>query len=243
LRIISLRSSTDWGQIMLRSTLLALAFGAASLTLSACGDNSAASGANTENLAEKTNSNTYVAKKYGITATAPDGWFVMDSDVTKKLMDIGRDSATANADAKTKAEFDASIARSENIFGFLETDPKVSSEGGAGILGLAEDLAGAPDVKTGRDYFPHLRAAFEQTAANVTVDDNYTSVQIDGQTFDRMNIVMHGTSPTGASIQVNQRYLAARHDNSMIVFIQSYMDDADLAALDGIVSSIKLDWK
>jgi len=228
---------------MLRSPLLALALGSALLGLSACGDNTAASGANTGNLAEKTDPNTYVAKTYGITATAPEGWFVMDSDVTRKLMDIGRDTATANSDAKTKAEFDASIARSENIFGFLEKDPSIPGEGGAGILALAEDLAGSPDVKSGRDYFPHLRAAFEQTAANVSIDDNYTTVQIDGHAFDRMNIVMHGTGPAGTPVQVNQRYLAARHGDSMIVFIMSYLENGDTTALDGIVNSIKLDWK
>ncbi len=232
---------------MIRSTLFALAIGATALTLSGCGDNASGPSAGTENLAEKaaeaSNPNTYVAKKYGVTATAPDGWYVMDSAVTKKLMDIGRDTATANVDAKTKADFDASIARSENIFGFLEKDPNTSTDGGAGILALSEDVTSSPEVKTGRDYFPHLRAAFQQTAANVTVDDTYTTVQIDGHAFDQMNIVMHGTSPAGTPISVNQRYIAARHDNSMIVFIQSYLDDADLAALDGIIKSVKLDWK
>lgn len=230
---------------MLRSTLLALALGAAALGLSACGDKPAAesAGASTANLAEKTDPNTYVSKKYGMTVTAPEGWYVMDSDVTKKLMDIGRDAATANVGAAEKAAIDASVARSENIFGFLETDPNTSTEGGGGLLALAEDASSSPDVTNGRQYFTHLRAAFEQTGANVTVDDAYSTVQIDGQPFDRMNIVMHGTGPAGTPIQVNQRYLAARHGEHMIVFIQSYIDDADIATLDGIINSIKLDWK
>lgn len=232
---------------MLRSMLLALSFGAASLALSACGESTSGPSAGTENLATKTpeaaNPNTYVAAKYGITATAPDGWFVMDSDVTKKLMDVGRDTATANVSAEEKAAFDASMARSENIFGFLESDPNTSAEGGAGILALAEDVSSAPEVTNGRDYFAHLRAAFEQTGANATIDPNYTTVQIDGHTFDRMNMVMHGAGPDGAPIQITQRYLAAKRDNSMIVIIQSYMSDSDIPALDGVVNSMKLDWK
>ena len=229
---------------MLRSTLLALSLGVAVLGLSACGDNAASTpAAGTANLAEKTDPNTYVAAKYGMTATAPEGWYVMDSDVTKKLMDIGRDTATANADAEEKAAFDASMARSENIFGFLESDPNIATEGGGGMLALAEDISGVPEVTNGREYFAHLRAAFEQTGANVTIDDAYTTVQVDGQAFDRMNIVMHGTGPAGTPIQINQRYLAAKHGSSMIVFIQSYIDDSDIAPLDGILKSIKLDWK
>lgn len=232
---------------MLRSTLLAFVLGAASVGLAACGEATSGPSAGTDNLATKSaeaaNPNTYVAAKYGITATAPDGWFVMDSAVTKKLMDVGRDTATANITAEEKAAFDASMDRSENIFGFLETDPKAAPEGGSGILALAEDVSSAPEVTNGREYFGHLREAFTSTGANVTIDDTYGSVQIDGHAFDTMNIVMHGTDAAGQPIQVKQRYIAAKHDTNMIVLIQSYVDDNDMAALDGIVSSMKLDWK
>lgn len=227
---------------MIRSPLLALAILAA-LGATACGEKTPGPSASTENLAQQTDPNTYVAAKYGMTATAPEGWYVMDSAVTKKLMDVGRDTATAASDAEAKAAFDASLERSENIFGFLETDPNTSTEGGAGILAIAEDVTGATDVANGRDYFGHLSAAFQQTGTNVTVDNNFTTAQVDGKTFDRMNIVMHGTAPDGSAVQVNQRYLAAKHDKYMIVFIQSYVDDSDIAVLDSILNSVKLDWK
>jgi len=60
---------------------------------------------------------------------------------------------------------------------------------------------------------------------------------IDGHSFERMDLEM---GAAGAS--VTQRYFAARHGVEMVAFIQSYRTEEELALLDKVLDSIKLDW-
>lgn len=213
---------------MLKFAVMALAMGALAATGSACSPAAAS---------REVDKNTYVSEKFGITATAPEGWYVMDSDVTKKLMDVGLNVSTAGADAQTKAAMDASLDRASNIFGFLKHPPGAPVEETAGIMAVAEDVSIAPGVTRGSDYFFHMRKLFERTGQDVQIADSYTTVDIGGQSFDRMDLTMTMMGHTAS-----QRYFAARHANDIIAFIQSYSSPEDLATLDAVLKSIKLAW-
>jgi hypothetical protein len=238
---------------MIRSALTALAISASLMALSACDQSgnipatsaetkqAAIGGVSKTDLAEKTSENTYVAKRYGMTATAPDGWYIMDSDITQKLMDVGKALTTADMEAQQKTAMEMSISRTTNIFGFMKFEPGAPRQDGASVMAMAEDISVAPGVKRGSDYFFHLKNVFKQTAADMEIADGYTEVTIGGQSFDRLDLIVK--VPDGSGLVAHQRYFATRHGDDMICFIQTYVDEADLPTLDAILASIKLDWK
>jgi hypothetical protein len=152
-------------------------------------------------------------------------------------MDAGKEITLSGMDSRTKALAESSMDRTSNIFGILEYAPGKPVDDNSGVMGLAEDISIMPGIERGSDYFFHSRKLLEQTNVVFEVLGDYKTRDIDGQQFDRMDLAIDAM---GA--KVFQRYYAARHGNSIVVFIQSYRDDADLPTLDKVIDSIKLDW-
>jgi hypothetical protein len=206
----------------------------------ACGPLAPTDGASAggkSDLAAKVSPNTYRAEVIGLTVTAPDGWYVADSEVTKKLMDVGKEVSTSGMDARSKAAMSASLARTASIFTFFQHPPGAAVDSNAGVTALTENVAIAPGIKTGQDYFFHARQLMGQSGMPTKVAEGYKARQIGGQRFDRMDV--EAETPNGA---VLQRYFAARHREVVLVIIQSYKTEAELATLDKVLDSIKLDW-
>jgi hypothetical protein len=220
---------------MLKTVLTYLAVSVA-LGAAACSPKPAAEGAKPE-LAEKVSPNTYRNGAVGLTVTAPEGWYVADSAFTEKLMDVGKQVSTSSMDAREKAQVDASLARSANIFTFFQHPPGPAMEANAGIMALTENIGAMPGITKGRDYFFHARKVLQQAGVPTKIAEGYSSRKIGGQEFDRMDVLMGAPE-----IAVSQRYFAARHNDYVMVIIQSYKSDEELAALDKVLDSIKLDW-
>jgi hypothetical protein len=216
------------------------------MALSACGQSTsresgageAKSGASVQTTtSEAIGKNTYRIAKYGLTVTAPDGWYVADSELMTKLMDAGADVATSTMDARTKAAIDGSVARTTTLFTFMEAPPGSPREYIPAVLGVTERVDMLPGISRGSDYFFHARKILKQSAVPITISDAYSERMIDGHSFDRMDLEM---GPPGAS--VTQRYFAARHGAEVVVVIQSYRTEDELAVLDKVLDSAKLDW-
>jgi hypothetical protein len=191
----------------------------------------------TDALAQKLDENTYVNAQFALTVTAPEGWFVADSELTQGVMDAGKDLMTADTDARTKAMIEASLKRSRNIFAFMQHPPGAPVDSNASIMAVAENASFTPGIKTGRDYFFHMKKLMEQTSAAAEVVGEYKSRKIGGQSFDRMDLKM-----TVMGQPVLQRVYAARHDEWVVILIQAYQTDEQLAELDKVLDSVKLDW-
>jgi hypothetical protein len=214
--------------------------------LSACGQSTsreagageARSGSSVQTTtSEAISKNTYSIAKYGLTVAAPDGWYVADSELMTKLMDSGTDVATSTMDARTKAAIDGSVARTTTLFTFMEAPPGSPREYIPAVMGVAEQVDMLPGISRGSDYFFHARKIFEQSAVPMAISDTYSERMIDGHSFDRMDLEM---GPPGAG--VTQRYFAARHGAEVVAIIQSYRTEEELAVLDKVLDSIKLDW-
>ena len=215
---------------MIKSILTCAALCAAMLA-TGCNRDAGASG-----VAEKVSENTYRNAAFGLTVTAPDTWFVMDNQQTEKLMEAGTDMATAGND-KLKAIADASKQATSNIFTFFKHPVGTPVEFNPSVIGVAENLMMAPGVKTGRDYFFHARKLMEQSSVPIEILGDYTTTKIGGQAFDRMDVRMNANG-----VSVNQSYYAARHDNFVVVIIQSYQNDAERKETMSVIETIRLDW-
>lgn len=191
----------------------------------------------TGSVAEKVSENTYANKQFGLTVTAPDGWFVADSELTEKVMDAGKEIITSDQDARTKAMMDASLKRARTLFAFLEHPPGAPVDSNASIMGVAENVSFTPGIKTGQDYFFHMRRLLKQTNAPSEVIGDYKTRKIGGQMFDRMDM-----KQTVMGQELLQRVYAARHDDWIVVIVQSYRTDEQVAALDNVLDGMKLDW-
>lgn len=177
------------------------------------------------------------ATDFGVTATPPEGWYVMDTKVTEQLMDAGQDVVMNDADATTKAAMEASIKRTSNIFGYMKFAPGKPVENNANILAMAENIGFLPGIERGSDYFFHVRKSFGMTNMDIKVADGYQIEKIDGRDFDRMDVTLTMMGRTAT-----QRYYAARHGDSIICFILSYTTDEDRQTLEKVLQGIKLAW-
>lgn len=189
-------------------------------------------------LTEKIGENTYRIDLLGITVDAPAGWYVVDSELMSKLMDEGAKVSGANLDAGTKAAVDGSMARTATLFTFLEVPPGTPREYIPAIFGIAEDVSIMPGVTSGRDYFFHAKKIMAQSTIQMITSDVIGGRMIGGHSFDRMDVQV--SAPGGMT--VNQRFYATRRDDHVISIIQSYVTDEELAQLDAVLDSIKLDW-
>ena len=152
-------------------------------------------------------------------------------------MSAGADLSTSNMEQGTKAAVRSSLQRTASIFTFAAQPPGAPVPYMAAVMGLTEDVGMLPGIKRGSDYFFHARKLMEQSAVPTKIADGYTTRQIGGQEFDRMDVQMGDPSRA-----VSQRYFAARHGNVIFGIIQSYRTDEELATLDKVLDSIKLDW-
>jgi hypothetical protein len=215
---------------MLQTVVKCATVAAALIATASCGPRPVASGS------EKVSENTYRNHAFGVIVTAPDGWFVMDNAQTRKMMDAGLDVAVGDNE-RLKAAAHASAQQSGNLFAFFEYAPGTPVEFNPSVVGVTENLSTAPGVKTGRDYFFHVRKIMEQSTIKPEFMGDYQSRKIDGRDFDvmRLQMVVNGAT-------VKQNYYAARHGDYAISFIQSYNSDEQLQATDAVIDSIRLDW-
>jgi hypothetical protein len=190
-----------------------------------------------ESVTEKVGDNIYANQQFGLTVSAPEGWFVANAEITQNAMDAGVDIMAAEQDARTKAMMGAALKRTRNLFTFTEHPPGAPVDSSASIMAIAENVAFMPGIKNGQDYFFHTKKLFEQINAPVEIVGGYTARKIGGQMFDRMDLKM---TIMGQSIQ--QRMYAARHGEWIVGIVSAYQTDQQLAELDKILDSIKLDW-
>lgn len=229
------------------SRTLASAVALLAVTLAGCGPSSSpdtkpvadssASSSQTARAPEEVGKNTYRIAAYGITVTAPEGWYVADSDLMNKIMDVGLDVTKSNMDAGSKAMIDSAMQRGGPLFTFTEFPPGAPRDANAMIMGVSEDVSSGPGIVRGTDYFFHTRRLLAQSPVPTTISDTYSEKLIDGELFDRMDLMI---GPPGQ--EISQRMFAARHGDHMVLFALTYKTDEQLATLDEALNSIKLDW-
>jgi hypothetical protein len=173
---------------------------------------------------------------FGLIVSPPPGWYVMNYDQTKKMMDVGVDIVTAGND-QMKALAEPAKKSISNIFAFFKSPPGAPVEFNPAVMAVAENVSLAPGIRTGRDYFFHAKRTLEQSAINTEIVNDSTMRKIGGQEFDQMDIWM-----TMNGVTLEQSLYAARHGDDIILITQLYHNDAEREETSAIIDSIKLDW-
>lgn len=188
-------------------------------------------------IAKEISPNTYQNATIGLTISAPEGWYVADSELMRKIMKAGAEAAASNMSAVEKAGTEASVERTGTIFSFSQFPPDSPVDFSAQLMGLTEDVSMMPGIKRGSDYLFHVRRSMMQSTLRPTIADGYVTRKIGGQDFDRMD-----ASADANGQHVLQRYYAAPHKGLVFTIIQTYRNEQDLAELDKVLDGIVLDW-
>jgi len=132
---------------------------------------------------------------------------------------------------------EASKQTTSSIFMMFKDPPGTPVEFNPSVIGVAESVLMSPGVKSGKDYFFHARKVMEQSSIAPEIIGDYSTRKIGGQMFDRME-----TRLDANGITVNQRLYAAKHDNHIILIVQSYKDETQEKETAAVLDSIRLDW-
>lgn len=171
----------------------------------------------------------------GITATPPDGWYVMPIETTEAMMDRG--GAIVFGDDEMLRAAEASKQTSHQIFTYFKHAPGSPVESNPSVLAMTENVAPLPGIKTGKDYFFNMRKVLEKANAPMTISDTYASRRIGGHDFDRMDVTVSVMDRT-----MTQYYYATRHGDDVFAFIQSFQNEEERAETDKVLDSVKIDW-
>lgn len=189
-----------------------------------------------EEFAASQGENTYYSAAFGVTVTAPEGWYVGDSEFSQGVSDLGEDMIAEGMSGLEKRAFEASVDRSANIFTFMKHEPGAFVETNPSVMAVAENVSLQPGIKNGRDYFRHMLRLLDQSGLEYEQIGDYSVRMIDGHEFDQLDIQLD----VGVAV-AKQTYLGARHGDNVVAFIQTH-DEASNVEVEAVIDSIRLDW-
>jgi hypothetical protein len=169
-----------------------------------------------------------------LTAKLPDGWYAMTTDQQSAVMQRGADLAIDKPELKAVTK--AALNNTGQPFAYFKYAPGAPADDNAYVMAMTEEVGHLPGLKTGKDYFFQVQRTFAQTTIKPQVVGDYSTRIIDGQSFDRMDLILN------MGVAVKETMYAARHGDYVYAFIQAYQSDADRATTDKILDSVKLHW-
>lgn len=215
---------------MFRTVSLAFLLG----LLAACGGKEEGGKADSsQTFATSKNDKTFVSPYFGMTMEKPSGWYAMSAEEYAEAMGLGAKLVAGN-NAELETILNASEDKSANIFAFYEHEVGAPVAFNSNILAVAENVRFAPGVKTGKDYFVHMKQLAAQSPMAITYRDGAAPRQIGRQSFDRLD----GTL-TLMGQDITQEYYAARRDQHIIGYVLTYQTAAERDVLYGVLDSIE----
>jgi hypothetical protein len=175
----------------------------------------------------------YVNDFFGLSFSIPQGWVVHGAAEKQVIMEHGRESVEANADAKRKAAIEASTARSAFLLSISKYPLEQPTTDFNAQFGLLAERIPTAVIKTGSDYFDAMMRVAQGGATKLEPQGPARSERIGGVTFSVMDAKV--TSPWGAAAE--KLYVTIR-DGYAILFYYAYVDEGDVKTFDEIMKSV-----
>lgn len=182
---------------------------------------------------QKVNDSLYKNDYFGFTVELPKGWYSQSYAETEALADQGGD-VLAGDDETLKAQLKAAKKQTYNLFGFFEHPVGSPVPFNPNCLAIAESVSMAPGVKTGKDYFFHLKKVLNGGQVKYTFVPGYKTIQISGRKFD----VLEG-SITMNGILIKQKYNVRIQDGFAFGLIQTYSTDEGMMKTGKVLQTLK----
>jgi len=167
---------------------------------------------------------------FGLSLSVPSTWIVVSAERTKAIVE--ETGKVVTADQTKKKQIDASMERSTLLLSL--TKVPAGQPNNASFMLIAERVP-SPSVKTGVDVVELMKKTFTGTNFNIEFQDETQTERIGGADFAVATV--KNTSPSGTFMQ--KIYVTTKNGYALELFY-TYTDDADLAALNSIVSTLKL---
>jgi len=167
---------------------------------------------------------------FGLSLSVPQAWVVVSAQRSKTIVEQSNKQVTGNQ--KKKEVIDDSIQRSVILLSL--TKLAAGEPNNASFMLIAERIP-LPSIKTGVDVIQSMENAFKGTNFNLEFQAQTQTNRIGGADFGVATV--KNTSPSGTFMQ--KIYVTTKNGYALELFY-TYQNDADLAALNSIVGTIKI---
>ena len=172
----------------------------------------------------------YTNNFFGFSLSVPPTWVIVSAQRTETVVD--QQSKVITGDQKKKEVIDDSIQRS---FALLSLTKLPAGEPGNASFMLIAERIPSPSIKTGVDVIRSMESAFKGTNFNIEFQGKTQTERIGGADFAVATV--KNTSPSGTFMQ--RIYVTTKNGYALELFY-TYINDADLAALNSIVGTMKI---
>jgi hypothetical protein len=167
---------------------------------------------------------------FGFSLSVPPTWVVVSA---QRIETVAAElTKQVTGDQKKKEQLDDSVQRSLILLSL--TKLPAGEPNNASFMLIAERLP-SPLIKNGVDVIQAMQEAFNGTSVNLEFQGETQTERIGGADFAVATVKI--TSPSGAFIQ--KIYVTTKKGYALELFY-TYQNDADLAALNSIVSTMKI---
>lgn len=131
----------------------------------------------------------YANQFFGFRYAVPQGWTVHGEETQKVLSETGRD-LVAGDDENKRRIMEAAAKRSFHLLTVFEYPLGTPNKPNRGLQVLAENIAFAPGIQTGKDYLLIMAKNLASSQLHATFDGDPVQETIDGIDFYRQALTM-----------------------------------------------------
>ncbi|HZI19318.1 MAG TPA: hypothetical protein VEY09_12055 [Pyrinomonadaceae bacterium] len=172
----------------------------------------------------------YTNDFFRVSVRVPQDWFVNRTELPEEAKEMLEGTAR---NRRQQEQINASVARSTILLNLTKLPPGPAEQFNAAFVVVAERIPSAV-VRSGEDVLRLMEKSFENTAVKIEWLDPVHTERVGGVDFGVAGAKV--TFPVGSVVQ---KYYVIVRNGYALQLIFSYMDEADLATLRGIVKSIK----
>jgi hypothetical protein len=176
--------------------------------------------------------NKFTNEFFNVSVEKPEGWYAADNKESDAQRERGGDMM-AGDDKNMKAMVNAAQQKTTPLFSFFEVPPGTPGKANSNIIAIAEDIKGAPGVKTGCDYLTLAKNLSAKSQVKIEFAEKCETKSINGTDFNFVDAQISVGSQT-----IKQRYFAMIRNEHAISMVQTFADDSGKAKVDKVLETV-----
>jgi hypothetical protein len=181
----------------------------------------------------KVENNRYVNSYFDFEMSLPPDWVVQTQEEMERITSVGKD-LVAGDDQRMKAIIKASEVNTANLLAVYRHEYGAAVEFNPNIMLIAENIAHAPGIKSGKEYLFQSRRLLTQSQFQYDhLDEEFEKEQIGGADFYKMNAQINY-----GGLSIGQTYYSTIIKGFSFNVIISYSGETEKQALVNMVNSM-----
>ncbi|CAL2056226.1 hypothetical protein [Tenacibaculum sp. 190524A05c] len=181
----------------------------------------------------KIENNIYSNDYFNFNMKLPEGWSILSKEAMKESADRGADLISGDNE-ELKSVLNASKVKTAYLLNAFKYEVGKSVDYNPGFIVVSENLKFFTGIKTGADYYYHVKKLLEKSKLNFNVEENITTVNIGGESFDKMCL-----SINHLNLNVKQEYYTTIKEGFALGFIISFVNNSQRDELLEIINSLE----